>query len=82
MHPQRTAAALDQHRKIAASLRRLNHAKGVLLVRDGKVLRVVGGDLQEPTGVRPPLIDLAGGMQTAGTETRPESRLDYSRQSM
>src|SRR3982074_3294863 len=68
MHAQGAPAALGQHVKIAARLRRLDHPKTGLLTGHREIPGVIRCDLQEYAAVRSALVGLAGGMQ----ETRAE----------
>src|SRR5439155_4701812 len=68
MHAQRAAAAVGEHLKITARLRRLDDAKGELLPGHGQIDRVVAGDLQEDAARRPAFVGLTGGVKKTRTE--------------
>src|SRR6185295_6161063 len=68
VHTQRTPAALDQYRQVAASLRRFHHAERELVARNFDIRGIVARDLQEHAGVRPAFVSLTGRVQ----EPRPE----------
>src|SRR5262249_29325432 len=59
VHPEGAALPLGQHLKVAAGLRRLHNAKGVVLSRNRDVDRVAAGDLQEDTAIGPSLVGLS-----------------------
>src|SRR5580765_1609560 len=65
---QRAAFALGQYLEIAARLRRLHHAEGILLARHRQIVGVVTGNLKEHSAIRATLISLPGGMQKTGAE--------------
>src|SRR5215472_3485393 len=60
MNTQLAAAAFCKDRKVTARLRRLDHAKGVLLPGNRQVLSVVAGDLQEHAAIGPAFVSLSG----------------------
>src|SRR3954454_13860629 len=68
VYAQGAAAAPGQHLEIAARLRRLDHSETGLLPGNGKIVAVIGGELQEHAAVWTALVGLTGGMQKA----RPE----------
>jgi len=65
VHAQGAPAAFRQHREIAAGLRRLDHAEGVLLSRHGKVGGIIAGNLKEHAAVWAALLGLSRGVQEA-----------------
>ena len=69
MDAERPAAALGEHREVAARLRRLDDAEGVRCPGTARSRGVVAGDLQEHARVRSALVGLAGRVQ----EARPEA---------
>src|SRR6516164_11783036 len=71
MDTQRAAAAFCKDSKVAPRLRRLDHAKGVLLARNRQVLGVVAGDLQEYAGIGSALVGLSRRMKKA--RAKPEN---------
>src|SRR5258708_2546581 len=73
MHTQSAALALRQHLKIAARLRRFDHAKGVLLPRDRQIYRIIAGNLQKNAGVWAALIGLPGGVEKAWSKAQAGS---------
>src|SRR5579864_4375210 len=68
MHAQDTPIAFDQHREVAARLRRLDDTEGVFFARYLDIGRIVASDLQEHAGVRTALVGLSGGMQEPRSE--------------
>src|SRR6185437_4439706 len=68
MQAKGAAFAFGEDLKIAAGLRRLDHAKGVLLAGHGQVSRIVARNLQKHAGIRATLVRLAGGMQESRSE--------------
>src|SRR5579883_101052 len=75
MHAQRAPAPLRQNREITPSLRRLHHAKCVLLPRHRQIHRVIARDLEKYARVRAALIGLSGGMQKS--RPKAEHRRDF-----
>src|SRR3954470_5632275 len=63
VNPEGATPPLGQHLEIAARLRRLDDAECVRLPRHRQVLRVVGRDLQEHSGIGPSLVGLTRGVQ-------------------
>lgn len=63
------ASTLLQYAQIAGSLGIDDHTKGIFLIRNGKVLRMVGRDLKKYAGVGSALVILAGGVKKARAKT-------------
>src|SRR5262249_10935651 len=70
MHAQRASSTLSEYREISACLRRLDDTECVFLFRNGKIIGIVAGDLQEDAAVRPSLIGLARGVQEARAKSQ------------
>src|SRR5262245_41220404 len=60
MNAQRAAASLRQHLKVAACLRRFDHAERIALAGDGEIGGRVRGDLEKHAGVRSAFVGLTG----------------------
>ena len=65
---------IDQHLEIAARLRGLDDAEGVLAARHQDVGRIVGSNLQEHPAVGSAFVGLAGGVQKARSEFEATGR--------
>src|SRR5581483_4917632 len=68
MNAQRAPLALKENAEIAARLRRLDDAEARAMARNGKVVGVVGRDLQKHAAVRAAFVGLPGGMQKTRAE--------------
>src|SRR5215831_3001769 len=69
MNAQRAPSPFCQHLKVAASLRRLDHAEAVGMAWHANVGGIVTGDLQKHAGIRTTLEDLSGRVLEARPET-------------
>ena len=65
MNPEDATAALSHRLEITERLRVLEDAEAEGLTRNSEILRLVAGEQQEEPGVRPPLVELAGGVEVA-----------------
>ncbi len=63
MHAQRSTAALRQHLEVAGCLRLRQDTERIALSRNLEVLGIVGGELQEDSGIWPTLVQLARRVQ-------------------
>ena len=63
-------STLLQYAQIAGSLGIDDYAKGIFLIRNGEVLRMVGRDLEKYAGVGTALVILASGVEKARTNPR------------
>src|SRR5208283_1151270 len=73
MDPQRTPPVLDHRVEVAASLRVLHDAEGIGVARNGDVLGVVAGDLQEDPRVWTALVSLSRRVLEAWAESQAGS---------
>src|SRR5262249_12979572 len=73
MHPQCATFALGEYLEIPASLRCFDGSKGIFLVRNRQIHRIVAGDLQKHAAVRTAFIGLPGRMQEARTKAQAGS---------
>src|SRR5688500_2615536 len=63
VQPQGAPAATLERGEVAQRLGRDERAEGLLPPRDRKVLRRIGGELEEDASVRPSLVELTGRVQ-------------------
>ena len=68
MDPQSAPPAIGQNLKISARLRRLHDAESVFLSGHRQVDRIVAGDLQEHSRIRPAFVRLSRRVQEARAE--------------